>query len=389
MASSSRAQLFYLPEAVWGVTPAAAMTELRYTGESLGFQIRTVTSREVRADRQVSDLVRTGAEASGSVDLELSFGAHDPLLAAALFSAWATPVSVSVADDIAASAAAGAFTSTVTDFAAAGLVPGQWVRVDGFAAGSGANNGFYRVVSVAAGTLQVVPSPALDEPAAGLTVGVAGCLLRNGTDRTSFTLEKSFADVGKTVAFTGMVPGGLELQVETGAILTGSIGFTGRAAAIGDVSVGTGPAAAAPTGEVLNAVDHVGHVHEDGAPLVGAALRALSVRLDNGLRGVQAVGSLGAVDVAAGRCAVTGRVSVYFADGALYAKYLSGAVTSLSFRVGDPAGNAYVLSLPRVKLSSGTLVAGGNDQDVMADFGFQALRDPATGCTIQIDRIAA
>ncbi|MEQ8816560.1 MAG: phage tail tube protein [Thalassobaculum sp.] len=389
MADSSRAQLYYLAESTWGETPVAALTEMRFTGESLGFQIQNTTSREVRADRQVADLIQTGAEAAGSVELELSYGAHDPLLAAALFSAWGTPVAVSVADDIAASNAGSSFTSTATDFAAAGIAVGQWLRVGGFAASGGANDGYYRVTSVAAGALGVSPAPALDEAAAGLTVEIAGTLLRNGVTETSFTLEKRFPDVGQMIAFAGMVPGSFGLDIRTGAVITGSVGFTGRAATIGAASVGTGAPVAASTNPVMNAVGHVGDVREDGVLMPDAALRELSVRLDNGLRGVQAVGSLGNVDVGAGRCTVTGRVSVYFADGALYAKYLAGTPTSLSFRVTDADGNGYVVTLPRVKLVRGSIVAGGNDQDVLADFDLQALRDPVTGCTLQIDRFAA
>lgn len=389
MADASRAQLYYLAEPSWGVTPAAALTQLRFTGESLGFQIQSVSSREVRADRQVADLIQTGAEAAGSVELELSYGAHDALLAAALFSDWGAPVAVSASDDIAASAAGASFTSSLTDFAAAGIVVGQWVRVTGFAAAGGANDGYYRVTSVAAGALGVSPPPVVDEAAAGLTVDIAGTLLRNGVAETSFTLEKQFTDVGQMIAFTGMVPGSLALDIRTGAVITGSIAFTGKAAAIGTASVGTGLPTAAASNPVMNAVGHVGEVREDGVKLPEAALRELSIRLENGLRGVQAVGSLGNVDVGAGRCTVQGRVSVYFADGALYAKYLAGTPTSLSFRITDTDGNGYVVTLPRVKLTRGSILAGGNDQDVLADFDLQAMRDPVTGCTVQIDRFAA
>jgi len=389
MADASRAELYYLAETSWGVTPAAPPTRMRFTGESLGFQIQNTTSREVRADRQVADLIQTGAEASGGVEVELSFGAHDALLAAALFSAWAAPVAIAVDDDIAASAAAAAFTATATDFAAAGIAVGQWLRVSGFAADGGANDGWYRVVSVAPGTLGVSPAPAVDEAAEGLSVMVGGAMLRNGVAETSFTLEKRFADIGRSIAFTGMVPGSLALDLRTGAVITGSFGFTGKEASIGEDSIGAGPPVDAPDAPVMNAVGHVGEVREDGVKLPAAALRALSVRLDNALRGIQAVGSLGNVDIGAGRCTVTGRVSVYFADGALYAKYLAGVPTSLSFRISDAAGAGYVVTLPRVKLTRGVVVAGGNDQDVLADFDLQALRDPVTGCTLQIDRFAA
>ncbi|MEQ8396503.1 phage tail tube protein [Thalassobaculum sp.] len=389
MADASRAQLYYLAESSWGVTPAAALNQVRFTSESLGFQIQNTTSREVRADRQIADLIQTGAEASGSIELELSYGAHDALVAAALFSTWGAPVSVAVADDIAASNASASLASTTTDFTVSGIVVGQWLRIGGFAASGGANNGYYRVTSVAANALGVSPAPSVDESATGLTVEIAGSLLRNGVAETSFTLEKQFADVGQMVAFTGMVPGSFSLDIRTGAVLTGSIGFSGKSAVIGASSVGTGTPVDAPTNPVMNAVGNVGDVRENGVKLAEAALRSLSVRLDNGLRGIQAVGSLGNVDIGTGRCAVTGRVSVYFADGALYAKYLAGMPTSLSFRVSDSAGNGYVVTLPHVKLTRGTIVAGGNDQDVLAEFDIQALRDPATDCTLQIDRFAA
>lgn len=389
MADSSRAQLYYVKESLWSVTPAAAMSALRFTGESLGYNISTTTSQEVRADRQVTDLIQTGATASGSVNVEYSFAAYDALIESALFSAWSPAIAISVADDIAASAAGAAFTSTATDFLAAGIVPGQWVRVSGFTAGGGANNGLYRVVAVAAGSLGVAPAPALDEAATGLTVAIAGSMIRNGVAETSFTLEKAFTDVGQFIAMTGMVADGMSLQIQTGRVLTGSFTFTGATASIGTASVGSGAPVAAPAHPVMNAVNNVGHIMEAGAPLTGGFVQSLSVSLANGIRGIGAVGRLGNADLGTGRCQVTGGVSLYFADGALYGKYLAGTPTSLSFRVTDAVGNAYVFTLPRVKLTQGAIVAGGPDQDIVADFQYQALRDPATNATIQIDRLAA
>ncbi|MDF1791445.1 MAG: phage tail tube protein [Thalassobaculaceae bacterium] len=389
MADTSRAQLYSLKESVWGTTPASAMTQLRYTSESLGYNINNVTSNEVRSDRQIIDLIQVGAEASGNIDFELSYGAHDAFLAGALFSDWGTPVAISVFEDIAASNAGSAFTSSATDFTASGIVVGQWVRLSGFAASSGANNGFYQVTSVTANSLGVSPPPASDEAVTGLTVAVSGAVLRNGVAESSFTLEKEFGDVGKFIAFTGMVANNLSLDIQTGQVLQGSATFMGKAAVIADATVGTGAPSVASGNDVMNAVNHIGEVREAGVVLAGTALNSLSVRVANGLRGIQAVGALGNVDIGTGRCTVTGSVSVYFSDGAWYQKYLAGTATSLSFRVQDGDGNAYVVTLPKVKLTSGRVQAGGNDRDVMADFDFQALRDTTTGCTIQIDRFAA
>lgn len=389
MADSSRTELAYVPEPLWGTTPASALTKLRFTGESLGYSISTTSSSEVRADRQVSDLIQTGASASGAVNLELSYGAYDALIESALFAHWSTALTISETDDIAASNASSAFTSGTVDFAAGGIQAGQWVRVSGFAASSGANNGYYRVSSVAAHTLTVSPAPAADEAKTGLTVSIDGSMIRNGISETSFTIEKAFTDIGQYIAFTGMVADSMDLQIQTGRVLTGSFGFMGAKATIANATAGTGSAVPAPTAPVMNAVNNIGEVMEGGAALAGVFLQSLSLSLANGLRGIGAVGSLGNVDIGSGRCQVTGRASFYFATGTLYEKYLNGTATSLSFRVTDAEGNAYIFTLPRVRLTRGTIAAGGPDQDVMADFQFQAVRDPATGATLQIDRIAA
>lgn len=88
-ASSNLARLLIIPEQVFGVTPATGDSqELRMTGESLTFGITTETSQEIRADRQIADLIQTGAEASGDVNFELSYGTYDDLLAAALGGEW-------------------------------------------------------------------------------------------------------------------------------------------------------------------------------------------------------------------------------------------------------------------------------------------------------------
>jgi len=389
MADSSRTELAYVKEPSWGTTPASALTRLRFTGESLGYTIATTSSSEVRADRQVPDLIQTGASAAGSVNLELSYGAYDTLIESALFSVWSPPAAISVSDDIAASNSTSAFTSSSTDFTLAPLKTGQWIKVGGFAANGGENNGLYRVTGIAANSLSVSPAPASDEAAGGLSVTIGGSMIRNGVSETSLTLEKAFTDIGQYIAFTGMVADSMDLQIQTGRVLSGSFGFMGAKATISGATTGTGTAIPAMSNPVLNAVNNIGQVMEGGAPLSGIFLQSLSISLANGLRGIGAVGSLGNVDIGSGRCQVTGRASFYFADGALYEKYLNGTATSLSFRVTDADGNAYVFTLPKVRLTRGSIAAGGPDQDVMADFQFQAVRDPATGATIQIDRLVA
>jgi hypothetical protein len=76
-------------ESTPGVTPSTGdCKELRLTGESLNFNIQTDTSKELRADRQTTDLVPVGASCEGGFNFELSFKEYDALLEAVLQGDW-------------------------------------------------------------------------------------------------------------------------------------------------------------------------------------------------------------------------------------------------------------------------------------------------------------
>jgi hypothetical protein len=89
LASAIDTQIAIVPEGVWGVTPDnPAFSKIRVTGESLTAGLGTVESQELRPDRNVSDVALVSANASGSLNFELSYGTFDELIAASLFGAW-------------------------------------------------------------------------------------------------------------------------------------------------------------------------------------------------------------------------------------------------------------------------------------------------------------
>ena len=55
----------------------------------------------------------------------------------------------------------------------------------------------------------------------------------------------------------------------------------------------------------------------------------------------------------------------------------------------DMAGNAYVLTLPKVRFTSGKVVAGAINQDAILEMPFMALLDGTSQRTMFIDRLAA
>lgn len=386
-ADTARSQLFYLEETVWGQTPAAAMNAVRFTGESLNFSIDNTQSNEIRSDRQITDLIQTDAEPGGDINFELSYSAFDDLIAGALFNDWATAVNMAAVTTIAAvSGSPDSFTDSANGFITAGIQAGQWIKTAGFV--NSANNGYFQVLTVAAGTITVKGETALVNEAAGPSVTITGQTLRNGTDAKSFSLETEFGDVTQFKSFTGMRVNNFTLNLSVGEILTGVLSFLGKDSAIAASTIGTGGPNAAATNEVMNAVNNVAFITEGGAAFTGE-LQEFSAALANNLRSQKAVGTLGNVGIGSGRAVVTGTFNAYFEDETLYNKYLNGTETDLAIRVTDPAGNAYIITFPRIKFTGGNLAAGSADSDVIVEMEYQGIRHPTYDFTYQIDRFAA
>lgn len=90
---ASGTRLSYIAEVTRGTTPSTPVFQnLRFTDEDLKIDTETVISNEIRADRNVPDLIRVGSGASGGFGFELSYGTYDDFLSSLLLADWATNV---------------------------------------------------------------------------------------------------------------------------------------------------------------------------------------------------------------------------------------------------------------------------------------------------------
>lgn len=391
LASTSRTQLRYILESVFGTTPGAGNpNNLRMTGESLTMAIGTESSKEIRSDRQTTDLVPVSAQASGDVNFELSYCEFDPLFEAALQGTWDVYGVKGVGSTF-----SGTYTATTITAGAAPtggsafttLDPGQWIQLR---APANANDGkWVKVHASTAPTSTVITLDAATPLIAnGPTAGswISASRLVNGTTQRSFTLEKNFTDITQFFAYRGQTASKMSLQFQSGAIATGSFGFMGKDAARNAATSLPGSPVASLAYDVMNAVSGVGQIFEGGAALTGTFIKSLSFDMDNKLRGQSAIGTLGNVGIGAGTIDLKGTMEMYLADGTLYDKFIGNTATSLSLRVTDGANNGYMISFPKMKYSDAKVVAGSIDQDAMISVPFTALMDTLTGKMILIDR---
>ena len=392
-ADSSLAQLYYIEESTFGEVPSGPPTlkALRYTGESLEQTTGSTESQEIRSDRQVPDLIRNQVGAQGDVNVEMSYGAHDDLLAGAFMDDWSAAVDLSGEEIDVSSALATVCTYTdqnVSADAFAGIEVGMWVRFGGFT--NSGNNGYKRVTAKASDASITCVGDAVTANETGetdITIEQGG-FLEVGTTKKSFVIEKLFSDVSEYESYVGMRVGQLELNVATGAIVTGRFGFVGLGATPAGATVGDGSPTAAATNEVFNAIDNVQGIREGYSP-VTLDLQSLSFTLNNNTRPQAALGSAQAVGIGIGRALIQGSIRAYFETRDIMESYTNFTASDFTFRLEDAAGNAYYFDMPQLKYSQGRRVIGGIDQDIIADMQFTAYLEPTSGKSLTCSRIPA
>ncbi len=286
--------------------------------------------------------------------------------------------------------------STALDMTTLGLQVGQWLKIGGTAAGdkfaTAADNDWVRISGTITATsipLDNLPSSWAADTGTGKTIKVwFGDVLKNGTTQKSFTIEKGFLEQTTPTYedLLGMVVGGMNLNVAADAIMTGDFSYMGMTSTIDETALDATPEAASTEG-VLNAVANVGRIAEAGTAVVGPNyMQSLTMALNNNLREKKAIGTLGLIDVGTGSFEVTGNLTAFFGNKNLFEKYLAGTATNVNWRVFKST-KAVVMTMPNIKFESGTILAQGQNQDVVSELGYRAILDPTTSAMFQIDRV--
>jgi hypothetical protein len=390
LASANRTALYRVRETVWGTTPAnPILQETRYTGESLDENLSFEKSKEIRADRMLSDTILVDSSPSGAFNFELSYGTFEDLIEAALMGTWGAALAIAgVAGDITTVASPTNNLTSTTAGKFTNVQVGQWILLGGFT--NPLVNVLYLVTAKADNqTLTLSPQPAAAETPAGTAAKVSGKTLRNGVTERSYTLVKQFNDttVMTRHIFTGMRVKGVSLQMQTKAILTGAFNFIGKGGSITEGTTFSGESiTAASTTEVLNCVSSIRNVTQNNAAFgTKGSISSLGVELDNQHREQKGLSVLGNVGVVAGQLMVNYTASQYFESKAQADIFKNTQVFSFSMLLADSLGNQMVWTSPRCKYEKFTMNASQLDSDVMADTQFTALRDPTTNCMVQID----
>jgi len=211
-------------------------------------------------------------------------------------------------------------------------------------------------------------------------------VLKAGTTRRSFTLQRKFADLATAEFHTykGCEINSMAISVSPNAMVGCTFGVVGQ-----DLSIATSAITGSTFGSDVGETpfdSFTGSISEGGSSI--ATVTSIEFTLENGIEPLFSVGSQTTSRPAIGRSRVTGTLTTYFESKTLYEKFLNETSSSITLTLADLDGNEYEFDFSNVKYNSGQPDVSGEGAITIA-MDFVALYDGTDQSQIKITRTTA
>jgi len=214
-------------------------------------------------------------------------------------------------------------------------------------------------------------------------------VVKGGTVKRSFTIEKSFLGGGTTkyMKFPGSRYAGLTLSGSVGGRVTGSVDVMSLSGIQSTTSViGTGSVTEPADNRIMSLVDISAFtITGDTTPLI---IRSFNLGINNNCRYQQGHGQLAAYDIAYGMREITMSFDAYFESWEQMDSFTTRGNKNLTLTIGDGT-NSYSFRLPRMRYRTADVQATGNNADLLQSLTGRALYDPTAGVVtdLQVTRV--
>ncbi len=380
-AAGSQSGISFNEEVTWGEMNPGQFTGMNFTSDDLEYKPDYQSSKNVRPDRQVANVVKVDAECTGGMETEFQANNLDGLLPGMFWAAdWKQPLAgddVSFANEI-APGQGGVLTFAAGAVSVANFSIGQVFEVKG----SALNDGFHNVKILGTDAI-IVEEPLVDE--SSVTVTFAGDQIRNGISQTSYSFERANYDVSQYFLYSGMMGNTFEMAFESGSPVIAKLNFVGKNEALAQAPYSSPAPTALSTSSIINSGDSIGAILIDGVAVPDCLIQKMDFKLDQKTEGRKGVSVVGACSVAGKTIEVTGNIVMYFSDNTYYDKFNNSEFFGIQIEMADTTGNVYIIQLPSCIFDTGKANVTGKDDDVLFESTFKATMGLG-GFTIQITR---
>lgn len=206
-------------------------------------------------------------------------------------------------------------------------------------------------------------------------------VLKAGTTRRSFTVERTFQDITQYVRYTGCEVNTMSISIAPNSMVGVSFGFIGKDQSIAQTAIALSTYSTLT--DTCQFDSFTATINEGGSPI--ALVTEMEVTLENGIEPQFVVGSSTTLRPSIGRCNVTGSITVYLEDQAMLTKFQNETESSLDVTLTDPDGNTFQIEIPKLKYNSGQPDVSG-EGSVTVSMDFQAIYDSVDASNIVITR---
>ena len=339
-ATGTNTVLYYVKEVDCGVTPDNPVwTPLRFTGNIPKLTRESFVSAELDGTRENNGFRLGQKGVSGDINVELSYGGHDDLIAGSMQSSW-TSGATDAAVEITVDEVAKTFTRSAGDYTATFAV-GDLVK---FPSLTEENQGGFFITALTATVLTCSGATGLVAEAAVTTDVIQGDRLIVGNTVDSFSLLVHYTDLNSGAGGYDIIRGNevsaKSFNVAVNAIVSGSFSLIGKSYSA-DTSLPAGSTfAPIATARPYSSFD--GHIMQDGVPL--GFVTSISPSSDNSAEAVYSIGSDFASHISFGKMNNTFSLESFFFDYDKFNKFADGTKSSLSFTLrldGKTLGVSY------------------------------------------------
>ena len=205
-------------------------------------------------------------------------------------------------------------------------------------------------------------------------------VLKAGTTRRSFTIERFFSDITRYRRAVGCEFNSFSLECPASGIVTGTFGVIG----MDDTGAGTAIASSSYTADPNeNVMDSLsGSITVGGSAVT--CITSIKLTLENGIENLPVVGEVTRIRGAAGRSIVTGELTAFYQDDTLLDAFDNESEVAIVFTLTDGVAT-YTFTLPKVKFTGGKPEVGG-EREVSITMPFQAIYSSGDATQLKIER---
>lgn len=208
-------------------------------------------------------------------------------------------------------------------------------------------------------------------------------VLKFGTTKKSFTIERGFLDITQYAIYTGMTVDSFSLEVNTDGVIQSTFSFIGQSMTLVQTAQDSAPTASTSAEPFV----HLDGIFKENDVSAGCTLLGISMNVSKGLDQLYCLGNDEIKEPAVSMIEVSGTATFFFDDNAMLDKFINETESSLEFTLDDGSANTHTFLLPKVKYNSAN-IDQSDAGNIPIEMEFTCLYDVAEASTLVITRSA-